>query len=91
MADEQRAGKFSHEGVEYLYATYPSDITLPDGLTDAEADVAKMIAAGRSNAEIAEARSVSVRTIANQVASIFRKVGVSSRSDLLVMLRGSPK
>jgi hypothetical protein len=36
---------------------------------------------GHSNAEIAARRSVAVRTIANQVAALFRKLGVHSRLD----------
>lgn len=51
-------------------------------LTPAERDVAALIVAGRSNAEIARARRVSVRTIANQVAAILRKMNVASRFEL---------
>ena len=40
------------------------------------------VVAGRSNGEIAAARGRSVRTIANQVAAIFRKLGVGSRLEL---------
>lgn len=45
-----------------------------------------MLIAGRASAEIAAARHVSLRTIANQVASVFRKVGVKSRSELVARL-----
>jgi DNA-binding NarL/FixJ family response regulator len=51
-------------------------------LTEAERDVALAVARGLSNAQIASARSASPRTIANQVATIMRKVGVSSRVEL---------
>ncbi|MFL5392258.1 MAG: response regulator transcription factor [Myxococcales bacterium] len=51
-------------------------------LTVAEADVARMMTAGLSNAAIARRRGTAVRTIANQVASIFDKLGVRSRSEL---------
>lgn len=51
-------------------------------LSPGERDVAARIVAGESNAEIARARGVSVRTVANQVASIFRKLGVGSRAEL---------
>lgn len=54
-----------------------------DALTDAELVVLRGIFAGKSNAAIALERGTSPRTIANQVASIFRKHGVRSRSELV--------
>lgn len=51
-------------------------------LTPSELEVARLIAAGRSNAEVAAARGRSERTIANQVASILRKLGISSRHQI---------
>jgi DNA-binding CsgD family transcriptional regulator len=52
-------------------------------LTNAEAAVASLAAEGMSNLDIARARGTSVRTIANQMATILRKLGVSSRDDIL--------
>lgn len=51
-------------------------------LTAAEIDVVRDVLAGLSNAEIGERRGTALRTIANQVAAIFRKLGVSSRLEL---------
>lgn len=51
-------------------------------LTVAEEAVLTLVLEGRSNAEIAKQRKTSVRTVANQVASLFKKHGVSSRSEL---------
>jgi DNA-binding NarL/FixJ family response regulator len=51
-------------------------------LTAAERDVALAVARGSSNAQIARDRQASPRTIANQVAAIMRKLGVSSRAEL---------
>jgi DNA-binding NarL/FixJ family response regulator len=44
---------------------------------------------GASNAQIAAARAKSARTIANQVASIFRKLGAHSRAELAVRFASS--
>jgi DNA-binding CsgD family transcriptional regulator len=55
------------------------------GLTDAERDVLTRILAGDSNETIAKARGSAVRTVANQIASIFRKLGVSSRAELAAL------
>ena len=52
-------------------------------LSSAESYVLRHILAGRSNAEIAGLRGCSARTIANQVASLFRKLGVRSRLELV--------
>jgi DNA-binding NarL/FixJ family response regulator len=55
-------------------------------LTDAEEGVARLAAAGASNAGIALARQTSPRTVANQLASIFRKLGVASRVELALRM-----
>lgn len=52
-------------------------------LSSAESDVLRHLLAGRSNAEIATLRGCSARTVANQVASLFRKLGVRSRLELV--------
>jgi DNA-binding NarL/FixJ family response regulator len=52
-------------------------------LTDAEQDVLHRLGRGASNAEIAKARKSSVNTVANQVASLLKKLGAKSRYDLV--------
>ncbi|MBX3203771.1 MAG: helix-turn-helix transcriptional regulator [Labilithrix sp.] len=60
-------------------------------LTLAERDVATLVRAGLSNQAIAQIRGRSLRTIANQVASILRKTACPSRRALAAMrLRYSP-
>lgn len=51
-------------------------------LTPAEREVMALLLAGKSNGEIARQRKTAVRTVANQVASLFRKFGVGSRAAL---------
>jgi DNA-binding CsgD family transcriptional regulator len=53
-----------------------------DELTDAEQRVADQIAAGATSQEAAAALFISVRTVETHVASIYRKLGVRSRSEL---------
>jgi DNA-binding NarL/FixJ family response regulator len=57
--------------------------SLPDILTPREADVLEQLQLGRSNGEIAVALSVSVETVRTHARSIFRKLGVRSRRELL--------
>lgn len=56
-----------------------------DPLPPAQREVLDLVLAGRSNAEIARVRRRSVRTIANQVASIFRRLGVGSRLEVFAL------
>ena len=51
-------------------------------LPPAERAVALALLEGHTNASIARRRQTSERTVANQVASVFRRLGVSSRAEL---------
>jgi DNA-binding CsgD family transcriptional regulator len=66
-----------------LSFTLPGDDAI--SLSSAESDVARHILAGCSNSEIAALRRCSTRTVANQVASLFRKLGVRSRLELVAL------
>jgi DNA-binding CsgD family transcriptional regulator len=56
------------------------------GLSAGESAVVALAARGRSNAEIARARNISPRTVANQLAASYRKLGVSGRRELRARL-----
>lgn len=63
----------------------PADV--PAGaLTTAEAEVARLAVGGLGNGEIARRRARSARTVANQLASVYRKLGVGSRLELAARL-----
>jgi DNA-binding CsgD family transcriptional regulator len=51
-------------------------------LTASEREIIKALMAGHSYAAIAQARGRAVSTVAKQVGSVFRKLGVSSRAEL---------
>lgn len=51
-------------------------------LTASEQRVADLVAAGYTNREVAARLSMSVRTVETHVGSVFRKLGVRSRSEL---------
>ena len=55
-------------------------------LTAREAEVAALVASGKSNREIGEALTISERTVENHVASIFNKLGVGSRVEVAARL-----
>lgn len=52
-------------------------------LTEAERDVALLALDGHTNSEIARMRQVSPRTVANQLAAVFRKLRVNGRLQLI--------
>ncbi len=56
-------------------------------LTPAEREVVQHICRGARNAEIAAALSKSVLTVKTQVNSIFQKLGIKSRSELVARLK----
>jgi DNA-binding NarL/FixJ family response regulator len=56
--------------------------SFPPLLSPSERLIATLILRGATNAEIASLRGKSTRTIANQVASMFRKLQVASRGEL---------
>jgi DNA-binding CsgD family transcriptional regulator len=53
------------------------------GVTAREREVATLLARGMGNAEIAEALVISPHTVADHVKSLFEKVGVASRQELV--------
>jgi DNA-binding CsgD family transcriptional regulator len=62
----------------------PTGWSPPRGvLTSAETTVARLAAEGLSNEDIARERGTAVRTIANQMAKILKKLRVGSRDDIL--------
>jgi DNA-binding NarL/FixJ family response regulator len=89
MAEHAIAALQQHELGEGGVSTAqpaPDVIPLPhqvaaysDGLTPREVEVLGLLAAGRSNREIAETLVVSVRTIGRHIDNIYGKIGLHDR------------
>jgi DNA-binding CsgD family transcriptional regulator len=58
----------------------PPPSPLPAGLTRRESEVLRLVAAGRSNRQIAQELALSESTVAKHLTSIFNKVGVDNRA-----------
>ena len=76
------AERFTVDGVEFVAFSWQSSADL-SALTTAEVSVFEHVLEGESNDAIGRARGCSVRTVANQVASILRKLRVGSRYELI--------
>ena len=64
---------------------------LPPDLTEAEGEIVSLVMQGLSARAIARTRDTSYRTVAKQLAAIYRKAGVASMAELVAwMLRGAP-
>jgi DNA-binding NarL/FixJ family response regulator len=83
----------SHEAIgatSFTVSVVRPDLELRSRLSGAEYQVVRLLVEGYAYAAMAERRAGSVRTVANQIASAFRKLKVSGRSSLMAALaRGS--
>ena len=53
----------------------------PDGLTQREVEVLRLIAAGKTDREIADELVISFRTVGNHVKSILNRTGAANRAE----------
>jgi DNA-binding NarL/FixJ family response regulator len=58
----------------------------PSDLTAREREVAALVAQGKSNRAIAQALSISERTVENHAAAILGKLGFRTRAELIEQL-----
>lgn len=81
-----RATEFELGGDTFVVLSYAAEAPTLDVLTGAERQVLGLLLEGLTNAAIARARGTALRTVANQVAAIFAKLGVGSRAELAAAL-----
>ena len=56
-------------------------------LSPREYEVARLVATGHSNRQIAERLILSEQTVKNHIQSIFRKLAISNRVELTIQIR----
>jgi DNA-binding CsgD family transcriptional regulator len=82
-----RARILSGHGAVYLVLSVPlQPLATPARLTPAERLVLALLVRGVANREIARLLGRSPRTVANQLATLYRKFRVGSRRELAVRL-----
>ncbi len=76
------------DGGNMVILSYPVEgsSTLLDSLSPAERQVAQLVCEGLRGPAIAVQRQTSYRTVCNQLASTYRKLGVNSRDELIALL-----
>lgn len=79
MGDEDLA-RLEILAAEAVFAKLGVRRTYPDGLSAREVEVLSLVAAGRSNQEIADSLVLSRKTVARHLENIFAKLQVSTRT-----------
>ena len=83
IGDHEQGLRAIDEFIESL----PSEVAMatvkqpPGGLSSRELDVLKLVAAGRTNPQIADELFISRNTVQNHVASILAKAGLANRAE----------
>jgi len=90
-APEARSGAKTILAQNQQFERQTISISRPDNelslrLSPAEYAVTRLLIEGKSYVEIAAIRQTSKRTVANQLASGFHRLGISGRADLLCLL-----
>jgi DNA-binding NarL/FixJ family response regulator len=76
------AGRMRELGLNVPHGPRQSTRANPAGLTARQLDVLALLAAGLTNAEIAERLVVSPRTAEHHVAAVLTKLGAATRRDV---------
>ncbi len=81
-------GSFSSDVTRVLAVPTSDTIGVAAQFTGRQAEVADLMAAGRSNAEIADALNLSVFTVKNHVSNILMKLHAQSRTEATAIILG---
>jgi DNA-binding NarL/FixJ family response regulator len=81
-SERPRLSTFRYGGEHFVVLSTPLLPPAFEMLTRSEEQVLAHLSRGMSNAAIARERKTSIHTVANQVASLFRKTGARSRAEL---------
>jgi DNA-binding CsgD family transcriptional regulator len=86
LADARTAELVVGDGRCQVVSALRPDNRLSSSLPPAEYEVVRLFLEGRSHREVALLRGSSPRTVANQLAMVFHRFGVSGRAELVIHL-----
>jgi DNA-binding NarL/FixJ family response regulator len=81
LGDADTAARESAEAREALERLGAAATTRPNGLTGREVEVLGLVAAGRTNRQIATELAIAEKTVARHLSNIFTKIDVGSRTE----------
>jgi DNA-binding NarL/FixJ family response regulator len=85
MKEEVREGRLDGDAVATVLAAAGHRVerrtALPGGLTRREVDVLVLLGRGYSNPQIAEALTISRKTVSSHLEHIYTKLGVTTRTE----------
>ncbi|HKH94822.1 MAG TPA: BREX system ATP-binding domain-containing protein [Gemmatimonadaceae bacterium] len=86
----QREIRATREQLRALGARPPAAVTASGAgaLSGRETEIARLVAARKSNKEIGTTLDISPRTVSTHLSNIFAKLGVASRGELTDLVRG---
>ena len=87
-AANRARGRFAALRARLPDVVTPALVEPPANLTPRELQIARL-AVGHTSREIADRLSISVRTVDNHLASVYRKLGVGGRGELAEVISGS--
>lgn len=76
-------GPYVQPAIGARIASEPDEIWPPDGLSEREVEVLRLIARGHTNKEISDQLHLSVRTVESHRAHIQQKLGLQTRAELV--------
>lgn len=87
IREEVSEGRLDPRATECVIAAAGGEATPwtnPDGLTDREVEVLRLISGGLTNREVADELYISPKTVGRHVENIYTKIGVSTRAGAAV-------
>jgi LuxR family maltose regulon positive regulatory protein len=78
---------YANQLLALIKENQPATPNLYETLTEREREVLRLLAAGLSNLEIGEKLNISLSTIKTHITRIYSKLGVSSRTQVIVRAR----
>ena len=72
------------EEIAKLQSQSSANRAYPDGLTQREVEVLRLVAQGKSNQDIADDLHIALNTVARHLSNVFNKIGSQNRAEAAI-------